>query len=52
MLDMPEFDDIYEESKAEIWNSFDKWSKEGSGWRIQSVNKFILKICKYKALNT
>ena len=50
MLDMSEFDELYEESKAKIWSSFDKWLKEGSGWRIQSVNKFILKICKYKAL--
>ena len=50
LLDMLEFDELYEESKAKIWKSFEKWLKEGSGWRIQSVNKFILKICKYRAM--
>ena len=51
MIDMREFQDLYAESKAKIWNSFDKWIKEGSGWRIESVQKVILKICKYKPVH-
>merc|ERR1711936_1234434 len=27
--------------------TFDEWLKDGSGWRIQSMDEFILKICKY-----
>ena len=30
MIDMREFQDLYAESKAKIWNSLDKWIKEGS----------------------
>ena len=31
MLDISEFEDLYEESKNKIWNNFDAWLKEGSG---------------------
>ena len=47
MLDISEFNDLYDESKNKIWNIFDGWLKEGSGWIIQSMDEFILKICKY-----
>ena len=47
MLDISEFEDLYEESKNKIWLTFDEWLKDGSGWRIQSMDEFILKICKY-----
>ena len=39
MLDMGEFEEMFEQSKAKIWSNFDKWLQERSGWRIQSVNK-------------
>ena len=51
MLDIHEFDDLYDQSKDKIWLSFDKWVKEGSGWRIKSVDKLILKMCEYKPIN-
>merc|ERR1712215_410069 len=47
MLDLSEFNDLYAESKNKIWNTFDACLKEGSGWIIQNMNEFILKICKY-----
>ena len=47
MLDLSEFNDLYAESKNKIWNVFDGWLKEGSGWIIKSMDEFILKICKY-----
>ena len=47
MLDLSEFNDLYAESKNKIWNIFDGWLKEGSGWIITSLDEFILKICKY-----
>merc|ERR1712055_568568 len=47
MLDISEFEDLYEQSKNKIWLTFDEWLKDGYGWRIQSMDEFILKICKY-----
>merc|ERR1712208_148426 len=47
MLDLSEFNDLYDESKNKIWKTFDAWLKEGSGWIIQSMDEFILKICRY-----
>ena len=47
MLDISEFYDLYDESKNKIWNIFDGWLKERSGWIIKSMDEFILKICKY-----
>jgi len=47
MLDISEFEDLYDDSKNKIWLTFDEWLKDGSGWRIQSMDEFILKICKY-----
>ena len=47
MLDISEFNDLYDESKNKIWLTFDEWLKEGSGWIIQSMDEFILKICRY-----
>merc|ERR1712215_407591 len=35
MLDISEFQDLYDESKNKIWITFDAWLKEGSGWIIQ-----------------
>ena len=46
MLDISEFEDLYNESKNKIWNNFDEWLKDGTGWIIQSVDEFHLKICK------
>merc|ERR1712030_212228 len=31
MLDISEFEDLYEESKNKIWLTFDEWLKDGSG---------------------
>merc|ERR1712055_564862 len=50
MLDISEFQDLYDESKNKIWLTFDAWLKDGSGWIIQSVDEFHLKICKYTPL--
>ena len=47
MLDISEFNELYDESKNKIWLTFDEWLKEGSGWRIESMDEFILKICRY-----
>ena len=47
ILDISEFQDLYDESKNKIWLTFDEWLKEGSGWIIQSMDEFILKICRY-----
>ena len=47
MLDLSEFNDLYNESKNKIWKTFDAWLKEGSGWIIQSMDEYILKICRY-----
>ena len=44
ILDLSKFNDLYAESKNKIWNTFDAWLKEGSGWIIQSMDEFILKI--------
>merc|ERR1712105_379664 len=46
MLDISEFQDLYDESKNKIWLTFDAWLKDGSGWIIQSIDEFHLKICK------
>ena len=43
---MLEYDELYEQRKQKIWYSFDEWLKEGSGWRIQSVDRYILKMYK------
>ena len=51
MLGMGEFDELFDQSKAKIWSSFDKWLQEGSGWRIQSVDKVFLKMCKYTPID-
>ena len=51
MLDMGEFDELFDQSRAKIWSSFDKWLQEGSGWRLQSVDKVFLKMCKYKPID-
>ena len=48
MLDMGEFDELFDQSKEKIWSTFDKWLQEGSGWRLQSVDKVFLKMCQYK----
>ena len=45
ILDLSEFNDLYNESKNKIWKTFDAWLKEGSGWIIQSMDEYILKIC-------
>ena len=50
MLDISEFEDLYDESKNKIWLTFDAWLKDGSGWIIQSIDEFHLKICKYTPL--
>merc|ERR1712055_508885 len=50
MLDISEFQDLYDESKNKIWLTFDAWLKDGSGWIIQSIDEFHLKICKYTPL--
>merc|ERR1712030_144080 len=44
------FGDLYDESKNKIWLTFDAWLKDGSGWIIQSIDEFHLKICKYAPL--
>ena len=51
MLNIHEFNQLFDESKNKIWTSFDKWIKEGSGWRIKSVDNVILKMCEYKPIN-
>ena len=48
---MGEFDELFDQSRAKIWSSFDKWLQEGSGWRLQSVDKVFLKMCKYKPID-
>ena len=48
VLDSSEFEDIYKEGINTIWNLFDEWVKNGSGWTIKNVNTFDLDVCKYK----
>jgi hypothetical protein len=48
VLDAYEFEDIYKEGINTIWNLFDEWVKNGSGWAIKNVNSFDLDVCKYK----
>ena len=42
-----EFDRAYRESKSKIWEEFDEWLKEGSGWRLDSIETVDLNICEY-----
>ena len=50
LINISQFEDLFQASKDKIWNSFDKWIKEGSGWTIKSVDRIILKMCQYKPL--
>ena len=45
---MSEFDHIYQEGVNKIWNLFDEWIKNGSGWMVKSIETFELDICRYK----
>ena len=48
LINIFQFEDLFQASKDKIWKSFDEWIKEGSGWTIKSVDKIILKMCQYK----
>ena len=48
LINIFEFEKLFQASKDKIWNSFDEWIKEGSGWTIKSVDKIILRMSQYK----
>ena len=47
ILKSDEFDQLYDDAREKIWKSFDNWLKNGSGFRIDSVENIQLTVAKY-----
>ena len=45
-----QFDDQYSESTKKIWNDFDKWISNGSGWRMKYVERIYLNTAAYEPI--
>ena len=46
ILDLFQFDELYKENKKNICKSFHEKVIEGSGWLLESVDSFILRLCQ------
>merc|ERR1712030_84808 len=49
MLDISEFEDLYEESKNKIWLTFDEWLKDGSGSTFNFTILLNFKQCDFQS---
>ena len=47
ILRAEDFDDAYDESGKKIWNDFDEWLLNGSGWILERVEILYLNSSKY-----
>ena len=47
LLRMEDFEDSYQSSMNKIWNSFDVYLKNGSGWRLERMEKILLNTYTY-----
>ena len=50
LLHQKDFEKVFKASKDKIWKDFDKWLKEGSGWRLDYIQNIDLNICQYKPI--
>ena len=50
ILSPMEFEKLYNDTKEKIWNNFDCWMKNGSGYRIERVENIQLTIAKYNPI--
>merc|ERR1711954_58762 len=48
ILDMYEFDDVYEQAMTKINDQFEVWMGEGSGWVMDRINSISLNIARMK----
>ena len=46
ILDLFQFDELYKENQENICKSFHKRVIEGSGWLLESIDSFILRLCQ------
>ena len=47
ILRAEDFHEAYDESVKKIWNDFDKWLSNGSGWILERVENLYLNSAKY-----
>ena len=50
ILSPMEFEKLYNDTKEKIWNNFDCWMKNGSGYRIERIKNIQLTIAKYNPI--
>ena len=50
LLRNEDFEDIYNSATAKIWDTFDKFQKQGSGWILKRIEKIILNTYRYQPL--
>ena len=48
ILNMYEFDDVYEQAMTKINDEFEVWMGEGSGWVMDRINSIDLNIARMK----
>ena len=48
ILNMYEFDDLYEQAMTKLNYQFEAWMGEGSGWVMDRINSIDLKIARMK----
>merc|ERR1712112_360722 len=48
ILNMYEFDDVYEQAMTKINDQFEVWMGEGSGWVMDRINSISLNIARMK----
>ena len=48
ILNMYEFDDVYEQAMTKINDEFEVWMGEGSGWVMDRINSISLNIARMK----
>merc|ERR1711954_383223 len=46
ILDMYEFDDVYEQAMTKIKDEFEDWMGEGSGWVMDEISSIYLNIAR------
>merc|ERR1712002_209098 len=50
LLRNEDFEDVYNSATAKIWDTFDKFQKQGSGWILKRIEKIILNTYRYQPL--